>query len=91
MDEVEAGGGEELWTRAPGEPITGDPLLTGGGLLVPRGPWLQLLDPETGDEIWRRTLDGQVISSVTVTEGGTYAAVGVFGLITGRSTVVALR
>ncbi|MYH40829.1 MAG: PQQ-binding-like beta-propeller repeat protein [Chloroflexi bacterium] len=83
--------GDELWTRAPGEPITGDPLLTGDGLLVPRGPWLQLLDPETGDEIWRRTLDGQVISSVTVTEGGTYAAVGVFGLITGRSTVIALR
>ena len=84
-------GGEELWTRAPGEPITGDPLLTGEGLLVPRGAWLQLLDPATGDEIWRRFLDGQVISSVTVTEGGTYATVGVFGMITGRSTVVALR
>ena len=83
--------GEELWTREPGELISGDPLLTADGLLVPRGRWLQLLDPATGEELARRSLDNQIISSVTVTEGGTYATVGVFGVITGRSTVVALR
>lgn len=83
--------GAELWTRAAGERITGNPVLTADGLVVPRGTMLQLLDPATGEELARRHVDNQTISEITVAESGTYAAVGVIGLIKGRSTLIALR
>jgi outer membrane protein assembly factor BamB len=83
--------GVELWTREAGEPITGDPLLTADGLLLPVGTSLLLLDPATGEELARRSLGDEKVSQVIVTEGGTYAAAGVIGTITGRATLLALR
>ncbi len=83
--------GAELWTRAAGEPITGDPLLTANGLLLQAGGSLLLLDPATGQELARRDLGEGVISQAIVTEGGTYAAADVTGFIRGRATLLALR
>ncbi|MQC19509.1 MAG: hypothetical protein DWG83_02910 [Chloroflexi bacterium] len=83
--------GTELWTRPAGEPITGDPLLTADGLLLQVGASLLLLNPATGEELERRALGDETISQVIVTEGGTYAAVGVTGTIDGRATLLALR
>ena len=83
--------GTELWTREAGERITGDPLLTADGLLLQVGSSLLLLDPATGEELARRALGDETISQVIVTEGGTYSAVGVTGMIRGRATLLALR
>ena len=83
--------GVELWTREAGDPISGDPLLTADGLLLQAGKSLLLLDSTTGEEIARRALSNMTISQVIVTEGGTYAAVGVTGTLHGRATLLALH
>ena len=76
--------GEMLWERA-GTPIVTSPLLTADGLLVAEPAALVLLDPASGTELRRRTLDADIeVREILVTQEGIYILTPTYELIAVR-------
>lgn len=75
--------GEVLWERELGG-LTADPILTARGLLLATPDGLLLLDPEDGDEVDRRPLDGRAVRELAVTSDAVY-------ILTEDGEIVALR
>ena len=75
--------GDLLWERS-GAPIVGSPVLTASGLLIAERGALVLLDPESGAELDRRSLDEIELREFIVTASGIY-------LLTLSDSLVALR
>ena len=63
--------GASLWERE-GAPLVDAPALIGQGLLLIEEFALVVLDPGTGEEIDRRSVDGVSLAQVMVTSGGVY-------------------
>ena len=65
--------GSTLWERE-GPPLVDAPSLISEGLLLIEKSALVVVDPDTGEELDRRSLGGVSLSQVLVTSGGVYIA-----------------
>lgn len=65
--------GSTLWERE-GPPLVDDPALIAQGLLLIEKSALVVADPDTGEELDRRAVEGVALSQVLVTGGGVYLA-----------------
>ena len=65
--------GSTLWERE-GPPLVDAPALISEGLLLIEKSALVVVDPDTGEELDRRSFGGVSLSQVLVTSGGVYLA-----------------